>query len=183
MVTHSHCALIHTTVLQFSKLSRSFSLLAPYVMGTGILSVYLGQGLCLHRLFHSHLWPAILSYIPAGALADAIMLPSCLSSPVHASLFPGTQASRRRQEVKVSSDGISPKHCHLRPEKNEPCLPLRRKERKVTEQSPINTCSVGIQLYHSLPAVYCPHTLDVTVLSVVDGVSTVICGFLHLGFL
>lgn len=43
--------------------------------------------------------------------------------------------------------------------------------------------SVGIQLYHSLPAVHCPHTLDVTVLAVVNGVSTVIYVFLHLGFL
>lgn len=136
----------------------------------------------LHRLFRSHLWPAILSHIPAGALADAIMLPSCLSSPVHASLFPETQASRRHREVRVSSGGIYPKHCHLRPEKHQPCLPLRRKERKVTEQSPITTCRVGIHVMHSLLAMCCPHTLNATVLSVVSAVSAAIYVFIHLGF-
>lgn len=57
------------------------------------------------------------------------------------------------------------------------------KGKKGHRTKPHKYMSVGIQLYHSLPAVHCPHTLDVTVLAVVNGVSTVIYVFLHLGFL
>lgn len=38
-------------------------------------------------------------------------------------------------------------------------------------------------VYHNLPAMYCPHTTDVPVLSLISGVlNVVMCVFLHLWF-